>query len=257
MTHTSGLRPYRLHTQVACQSNPLSGCFNTCTTVYNPDLYEVGDPGVSNELINAFGSFTQGRRATMPQVTEHIFRFPLMNKPGTNQPVVPGTNDSYAYGSYNHILLARIIGVVTGQQFNRYLKDKIFTPLSMTDSFFVATEQGVTAQQRSRIADITLATNDGNLPKDIAPPLVCDSEGRDPAWEEQRQNWVFPWPEGGMYSTANDLLRSLKMLKKKGLADNGQLVLTVPSVELLKKNLLEEAPLTALSGQLSRPDSRV
>ena len=46
-------------------------------------------------------------------------------------------DSSYEYSNSNYFLLARIVEKVTGGTFNDYIRDNIFKPLGMTNSFFI------------------------------------------------------------------------------------------------------------------------
>jgi CubicO group peptidase (beta-lactamase class C family) len=130
----------------------------------------------------------------------------------------PGTQ--YSYSTVNYILVARIVERLTGLSVNRYVKAKLFEPLGMRDSFFVAKptgdpeidaglDEGVTDDQRSRIAELAVITRDGRLPLEMAP-------GPGGRWDKFRTGWRFVNPDGGMFSTAPDLLNFLAMLRDGG-----------------------------------------
>jgi CubicO group peptidase (beta-lactamase class C family) len=147
---------------------------------------------------------------------------------------VPGTDSSYS--TYAFTVAARAVEMLTGESINRYLRWKVFEPLGMVDSFFVAERSGddevdrrmteeVSEEQRARIADVTLITQDGKLPEEIAP-------GRKGSWDKLRRGWKYIFPEGGMYSTADDLLAYLTMLRDGGMS-RGRPVLSEEIVRLL------------------------
>jgi CubicO group peptidase (beta-lactamase class C family) len=142
----------------------------------------------------------------------------------------------YSYSSANYIVAARIVEELTGQSINIFLRHRLFSPLGMADSFFIAQppgdplldsriSEGVTPLQRTRIADVTLITRDGQMPPEVAP-------GPDGCWDKLRRGWRFVYPDGGMYSTAKDLLSYLRMLREGG-ERGGRRVMTKEVVRLL------------------------
>jgi CubicO group peptidase (beta-lactamase class C family) len=131
----------------------------------------------------------------------------------------PGTQ--YSYSTVNYIVAARIVEQLTGQSVNAYIKKKLFLPLEMRNSFFIAQptgvpavdariDEGTTAEQRARVADVALITRNGELPVEFAP-------GPGNRIDQLRRGWRLVNPDGGMYSTASDLLNFLGMLSEGGL----------------------------------------
>jgi len=107
----------------------------------------------------------------------------------------PGTQ--YRYYSAGFAILGRIIEVVSGEPYEQFIKQRIFDPLGMKDSFFF-----IPAEKQSRVASIYRLHN-GKLNK----------------WEEimaYRQNAKYPGPEFGMYSTASDLASLCQMMLNGG-----------------------------------------
>jgi CubicO group peptidase (beta-lactamase class C family) len=122
---------------------------------------------------------------------------------------------------------------------NIYLKEKLFKPLGMQDTFFIAgktgdksvddwMDEGVTDEQRSRIPDIAVITRDGKFPPEIAP-------GPNNQWDKFRTGWRYVVPDGGIYSTAEDLLAYLRVLRDGGTSERGR-VLSKEVVDLLVKD---------------------
>ncbi|MBA3513298.1 MAG: beta-lactamase family protein [Pyrinomonadaceae bacterium] len=103
----------------------------------------------------------------------------------------------YRYYSGGFAILGRIIEVVSGEPYEQFIKQRIFDPLGMKDSFF-----SIPAEKQSRVASIYRLHN-GKLNK----------------WEEimaYRQNAKYPGPEFGMYSTASDLASLCQMMLNGG-----------------------------------------
>jgi beta-N-acetylhexosaminidase len=171
-------------------------------------------PGGTNEYVFADGRCQPARQLNLDRVSNYI-----MHTYAPPASVPSGTE--YAYSPLNYVVAARVVEQLSGKSLNIYLKEKLFTPLGMKDSFFIAQptgdpevdawmEEGVTEDQRSRIADVTLITRDGKMPPEVAP-------GPDGCWDKFRRGWRFVFPDGGMYTTAADLLTFLRMLRDGGM----------------------------------------
>jgi len=98
----------------------------------------------------------------------------------------------------------------------------------MKDSFFVASgtgdlradphlHEGVTGEQRARIADYVLITRDGQFPPEVAP-------GPDGSLDNTRRGWRFVNPDCGMFSPVDDLLNFLGMLRDGGVFESRQIL---------------------------------
>jgi CubicO group peptidase (beta-lactamase class C family) len=128
--------------------------------------------------------------------------------------VEPGTQFRYYSGGF--AILGRIIEVVSGKPFEQFIRERIFEPLGMKDSFFF-----LPAEKRSRVASI-YRLQDGKLSK----------------WEELEsytKNAKYPGPEFGMYSTASDLASLCQMMLNGGTF-KGRRVLSRMSVETMTTN---------------------
>jgi len=189
----------------------------------------IGAPALTNELMLADSACQPARQLTLDQVSAYVMRtYPITADPP------PGTR--YSYSTVNYVLVGRILEELTGQSVNRVIKERLFEPLAMRDSFFIAhptgdadvdawMDDGVTDEQRARIAALTLITRDGHLPVEMASTA---SGG----WDQLRRGWRLVNPDGGMYSTVDDLLNFLAMLRDGGAFDSRR-VLSTRVVRLL------------------------
>jgi CubicO group peptidase (beta-lactamase class C family) len=216
LQHTSGMPVFLEHAQASdtpCNDlhEPVSAEQPDARSL-GPTVPWIGSPGDMNELIFAGGRYRPARAATLGEISEHIMRtYPLLHEPGTE----------FSYSSANHIVAGRLIERLTGQSPNIYLKQKLFNPVGMPDSFFIAQPTGepdldqhicedVAQGQRDRVADISLITRDGKWPPEIAP-------GPDGRWDRLRRGWRYAYPDGGMYTTASDLLAYLRVVRDGGM----------------------------------------
>jgi CubicO group peptidase (beta-lactamase class C family) len=192
-----------------------------------------GSPGLTNECVLADGAWSQARAVGLYKVAAFV----MQNYAPEFQP-----GAQYRYSNFDYIVAGRVVEALTGKSLSLYLKEKLFGPLGMADSFFLPLKtgdatvdaklfEGVTAQQVARIAKVTNITPDGNLPPEVAPALDTAVVNR---WDERRKGWRFVWPEGGMYSTADDQLKFLRVLRDRGRR-GGNVVLSGRVWELVVK----------------------
>jgi CubicO group peptidase (beta-lactamase class C family) len=126
----------------------------------------------------------------------------------------PGTKHRYSSGGF--AILGRIIEVVSGMAFDRFIAERVFVPLGMKDSSFF-----YPLAKQSRVASIYRMQN-GRLSK----------------WEElmgYSRKAVYPGPEFGMYSTAADLAALSQMMLNGGVY-KGRRILSRSSVQLMAAN---------------------
>lgn len=126
----------------------------------------------------------------------------------------PGTQHRYASGGF--AVLGRVIEVVSGKSYEQFIRERVFEPLGMKDSFFF-----IPPEKRERVAAI-YRLRDGRLAR----------------WEEIEafnQRAVYPGPEFGMFSTAADLLAFCRMMLDGGTY-KGRRILSRMSVEAMTRN---------------------
>lgn len=122
----------------------------------------------------------------------------------------PGTK--WQYSNLGIATLGRIIEVVSDQPYEKFIESRIFQPLGMKDSFFFLPDD-----RQSRLATVYLLDK-GKLKK-------AD-------WDFAGKGAVYPFPEGGMYSTALDLARFYQMMLNGG-AYEGRRLLSRAAVETM------------------------
>ena len=154
--------------------------------------------------------FTPGRGGAVPAtLAEQVAaggRLTLAFEPGT----------AWNYSNVGYATLGRIIEVASGKPFDRFMAEKIFQPLGMKDTTFFAPED-----RKNRIAAVYTDDN-GTLKR---------------ALQVEAQNGPrIPAPQGGLFSTAADLLRFNQMVLSKGKLD-GQRVLSAAATEMMGTSL--------------------
>ncbi len=113
--------------------------------------YDLGHP----ELLKV--KEATNNQATTREIANAISKMPLLMEPGS----------SFRYG-LSHDVLAAVCEVVTGKTFFEYLKEAIFTPLGMNDTFFLPDEE----QLKRMHNQYTKNVETGVLTKNEVPKCV-------------------------------------------------------------------------------------
>ena len=194
LTHTAGLG-YGI-----VQSGPIAEAFRARGVV----------PGLVTRLqvLPVFrGTPVQGLDVFVDRVAE----MPLVYQPGTKW--------SYSIGFE---VLGRVFEVVSGQPFDRFLQDRFFDPLGMTDTHFQ-----VPRAKAERLTTSYLLANGTLLPIDLgANSIYLD----DPP---------LPFGGAGLASTPRDYDKFLEMLLNFGVFE-GKRVMSEAAVRLGTSNLLPD-----------------
>ena len=172
--------------------------------------YETWDANMARHVpASGMPSTTTGRVAAL--------RMPLVFDPG----------ERWEYG-INIDWVGRLVEAVSGQGLDAYFRERLFAPLGMDDTGFVASPA-----QRARQAFVHQRRADGSLARQpLDPP---------------------PTPEfwaggGGLLSTGPDYLSFLEMLLHGGLG-NGARILRAETVELMNRNHVGDLPCGVLRTQ--------
>ena len=123
----------------------------------------------------------------------------------------PGSE--WNYSNLGIDLLGRIVEVIAKQPFDRFLSERIFEPLGMSDTFFF-----LPPEKRSRLASL-YSYEAGKL-------VLTDAD-----WGESRAHGI-PSPAGGLVSSAADLLRFNEMMREGGSL-GGRRILSEAAVHLM------------------------
>ena len=150
---------------------------------------------------------------TIAEQVERLAKVPLAHQPG----------EGWTYG-LSHDVLGRVIEVVSGQPFDQYLQEHIFTPLDMRDTSFFVPES-----KRDRVATIYNAGMIGRL---NPLPKNFGSE-------------TFFSGGGGLFSTARDYARFAQMLLNGGELD-GHRILKAETLASMTTNAIGDR--TAFGG---------
>ena len=139
----------------------------------------------------------------------------------------PGTLWRYS-GLYGFDVLARIVEIVSGQPYDQFLQQRLFTPLGMKDTGFVPTPE-----RMARVATVYQRGPNGLAPAANANQLISGT---------------YFSASGGLMSTAEDYLQFAQMLVNGGTL-NGRRYLSPKTVELMTSNHTGDM----VNGQFGRP----
>jgi CubicO group peptidase (beta-lactamase class C family) len=126
----------------------------------------------------------------------------------------PGSRWSYCNSGID--TLGRVIEVVSGQSYEKFLADRVFEPLGMKDTTFRPS-----AEQLKRLAGM-YGVRDGKLVANAGELIGPPAHSR------------HPIPAGGLYSTGADQARFYRMMLNGGQLD-GKRVLPEASVKEMTK----------------------
>jgi CubicO group peptidase (beta-lactamase class C family) len=125
----------------------------------------------------------------------------------------PGTK--WIYSQIGYATLGRLIEVVSGKPYADFLRERLFEPLGMKDTYF--------------------SLPDAKLGR-LAVSYTLDDTGTLVRAKHQASTAAkVPSPEGGAMTTALDMARFYQMLMNKGTL-NGSRVLSIPAVEAMTTN---------------------
>jgi CubicO group peptidase (beta-lactamase class C family) len=172
--------------------------------------------GFSYEIFNKdiFGLVAKKEVASFMAGGDGFLKAPLVADPGTR----------WEYGISTD-WVGRIVERVSGQTLDEYLRVKIFTPLGMSDTYFI-----VPAEKQPRVVPQFVRGPDGALTQQPPPPAP---------------KVTFFSGGGGLFSTAPDYLRFVRALMAGGQLDK-QRILSAESVGLMGRNQIGEMAIRPL-----------
>jgi CubicO group peptidase (beta-lactamase class C family) len=146
----------------------------------------------NSEILAALMAGSPGASATS---------YPLLHDPGAK----------WTYGESTRVLGA-LVEELSGQPLEEFMRERIFAPLGMSDTFYTVPEA-----KRSRVVTVHRMTADGLVE---APnpdgPITSPANG-----------------DGGLHSTAADYVKFMQMFLNDGRAPDGTRLLSDASIELM------------------------
>lgn len=163
------------------------------------------------------------RTGIAPQLTNRFEKTPSItarDKPlrevaahYANAALYPLGSTAPQYSNIGFTFLGWIVERMSGSTVDAYMKQVIFDPLGLHDTFFFP--DSATPDQRRRIVDL-----DRRLP--------------DPSdynhYDKLRPGWRYVSPEGGLYATAADLRTFLSLFRHRGQVPGHERVLSEASI---------------------------
>jgi methyl acetate hydrolase len=135
------------------------------------------------------------------------------NASATGVPLLHDPGAKWTYGESTRVL-GKVVEEVSGQPLAEFLRERIFVPLGMTDTFYDVPEQ-----KNGRVATTHRTTPQG-LVEDPNPAKIGAPHNGD----------------GGLYSTAADYVKFMQMFLNNGRAPDGTRLLSEASVKLMGEN---------------------
>ncbi|HEY5561551.1 MAG TPA: serine hydrolase domain-containing protein [Clostridiaceae bacterium] len=164
---------------------------------------------ISRSLAEYKKTHLEGDELNVRILSKILGKVPLAFDPGTH----------WQYG-FSHDVLGALIEVISGKKFSQFLKDEIFDPLGMKDTFFRIPEN-----KKSRLCSIYDRSNDGKLTK------ITDLD------EDFQLNATMESGGGGLLSTLGDYGRFAHLMANGGELD-GVKILSGKTIELMTTNHL-------------------
>ncbi len=144
----------------------------------------------------------------------------------------PGTQWQY---SWSHDVLGAAIEVISGKKFRDYVKENIFDPLEMKDSYFHSKEL------HDRMAQQYHFKNSDEVKLQSAGSFISIADGV--VFNSKRSRADDFGPEfdsggGGIVSTVSDYSKFCCALANGGIGQNGERIISSGTIELMRTNQL-------------------
>lgn len=154
---------------------------------------------------------TNGRAPTV-EVIKELAKEPLNFEPSTD----------WRY-SLSHDVLGALVEVLSGERFADYMKKHIFEPLEMKDSGF-----------ESNAIDLNRMAGQYSY---NAQSGVCEDVGKGCVYKLGSE---YDSGGAGLVSTADDYAKFVKTMANFGVADNGEIIISKNTINLMRMNQLDE-----------------
>ncbi|MCM1568905.1 MAG: beta-lactamase family protein [Roseburia sp.] len=180
--------------------------------------YDLERPGILRVLKE------KGAMASTRELVDSFVETPLK--------FVPGEHFMY---SLSHDVAAAVVEVVSGMRFGDWMKEKIWEPLQMKDTFFAAPVNENTER--------------------LATQFICEENGAivpmEPTCNYQLSE-KYESGGAGLISCTEDYAALADTLACGGISKEGRRILKPESIALMKKNLLGKASLKDLAENMGR-----
>jgi len=166
-------------------------------------------------------SHTSGLPFTSTHEAAELDLFPLRTAVDSYaaEPLQSQPGGKYSYSNEGFNIAGRIVEVVSGFAFEDFLEQRLFSPLGMKDTTFWPNNEQVKRLAKSYETG-GVGVNLREVPIDVLTYPLSDHEHR------------FPIPAGGLFSTADDIVRFCQMILNRGTF-HGTRYLSEESVRLM------------------------
>jgi CubicO group peptidase (beta-lactamase class C family) len=149
-----------------------------------------------------------------------------------SHPLIFDPGSEYAYSNAGIGTGARIVEVVSGMPYEKFLQERLFDPLGMTDTTFWPTDEQLQRLAKSYTGPNPKAAGavDPNAPKltEIHYPEIYYNQLTYPLTDRTKR---FPMPAGGLFSNATDVARFCQLFLNDGTFE-GKRLLSPQAVKL-------------------------
>ncbi|SJZ75278.1 CubicO group peptidase, beta-lactamase class C family [Enhydrobacter aerosaccus] len=121
----------------------------------------------------------------------------------------------------------KMVEAVSGQKLGQYLQHNVLGPLGMDSTAFF-----ISPGMRERLARIHHRGPDGGLTPDLALEIPQEPE--------------FEMGGGGLYGTAGDYLKFVRMMLNQGKSDRGEPVVKPETVAMMSRNAMGDTKVVSL-----------
>jgi CubicO group peptidase (beta-lactamase class C family) len=179
--------------------------------------------------------------ASLEKAIDDLARFPLAFQPGTRWRYSVGID-----------VAARLIEVISGRPLRAFLRERLFEPLSMTD-----TDYGVPSEERSRLAAMYGRPDVNTAGVTMMSEFAAWMKGVNDRLDVSKSYPVdkpdtFQRGGHGLFSTTGDYFRFAQMLANRGELE-GKRILGRKTLELMHSNHVPAALLPLEIGGLPLP----
>lgn len=213
---------------------------HTSGIAYPPDLGEEPEDLDSKRYLKLQQDGGNGTIRSLKKFVEVVAKIPLVDHPG----------NAYNYG-LSFDVLGRVLEVITGKNLDVCLKERVFTPLGMTDTLWAVPQKESSRLAACYAGKETFKNLYGARIKPSGRPKtnlfrIDGRSANDSNWTEGKQCQVLAgggfmgYLHGGLVSTAEDTARFVRMLLNDGIVDNGQRLLKKSTIAAMEKNRLKK-----------------
>lgn len=184
---------------------------------------------LTSEIRKEASDKTDGRFDTV-EVVKLMSKMPLSFEPG----------ERWQY-SFCHDVLAAVVEIVSGKKYRDYVKENIFDPLGMTESFFHKTpdiEKRMAPQYNFVTSEADTSNQTGGFTQSVDLSKCGGSLVRTDGSNSLVFGAEYDSGGAGIITSVADYVKLVNALANRGMGATGERILSPFSVELMKRNQL-------------------